>query len=147
MGQNEITGRAGHQFGHEMAIKVARFLDTELLSPKSNEITFDGELFVIKSAKLKTSSIGITVTMLGRLQGLIAAFENDGGGYRLYKLEFNRNPTLQTVFSQSSSHKRIKVVKISRKFIQKYGETIGIFIKTFSSLRLIVGQPVYNKIR
>lgn len=125
MGQNEITGRAGHHFGHEMALKVARFLDTGLLSPKSNEITLDGELFVIKSAKLKTSSIGITVTMLGRLQGIIAAFENDAGGYNLYKLEFKRNPPLQMVFSQSSSHKKNKVIKISRKLIQKYGETIG----------------------
>ena len=125
MGQNEITGRAGHQFGHEMAIKVARFLDTELLSPKSNEITLDGELFVIKSAKLKTSSIGITVTMLGRLQGIIAAFENDGGRYNIHKLEFKNNPPLKMVFSQSSSHKKNKVIKISRKFIEKYGETIG----------------------
>lgn len=125
MGQNEITGRAGHHFGHEMAIKVARFLDTELLSPKSNEITLDGELFVIKSAKLKTSSIGITVTMLGRLQGIIAAFENDAGGYNIYKLEFKRNPPLKMVFSQSRSHKKNKVIKISRKIIQKYGKTIG----------------------
>jgi len=125
MGQDEITGRGGHYFGHEMAINVTKFLDTELLSTKSNEITLDGKRFVIKSAKLKTSSIGITVTMLGRLHGIIAAFENDGEGYRLYKLEFNRNLPLQTVFSQSSSHKKNKVIKISRKFIQKYGETIG----------------------
>jgi hypothetical protein len=125
MGQNRITGRAGHHFGHEMAIRVARFLDTELLSPKSNEITLDGELFVIKSAKLNTSSIGITVTMFGRLQGIIAAFENDAGGFMLYKLELKRNTPLQMVFSQSSSHKKNKVIKISRKFIEKYGETIG----------------------
>ena len=124
-GQNEITGRAGHHFGHEMAIKVARFLNTELLSPKSNEITLDGELFVIKSAKLKTSSIGITVTMLGRLQGIIAAFENDAGGFMLYKLDLKKNPPLQIVFSQSSSHKNNKVLKISRKLLRKYGETIG----------------------
>ena len=125
MGQNEITGGVGHHFGHEIAIKVARFLDTGLLSPKSNEIILDGERFVIKSAKLKTSSIGITVTMLGRLQGIIAAFENDVGGYSIYKLEFKRSPPLKIVFSQSSSHKKNKVIKISRKFIQKYGETIG----------------------
>ena len=125
MRQNEIIGWVGYHFGHEMAIKVAGFLDTELLSPKSNKITLDRELFVIKSAKLNTSLIGITVTMLGRLQGIIAAFENDAGGYNIYKLEFKRPPSLKMVFSQSSSHKQNKVIKISRKFIEKYGETIG----------------------
>lgn len=125
MGQNKITGSAAVKFGHEMAKMIARLLDTELLSANSNEIIFEGERFVIKSAHRKTSSIGITVTMLGRLQGIIAAFENNDGRYTLYKVDLKRNPPLQMVFSQSSGHKKNKVIKISRKSIQKYGEIIG----------------------
>jgi hypothetical protein len=108
-----------------MAKMIAKFLDTELLSANSNEIIFEGERFVIKSAHRKTSSIGITVTMFGRLQGIIAAFENDEGRYTLYKVDLKRSPPLQMVLSQSSGHKNNKVIKISRKSIQKYGETIG----------------------
>lgn len=125
MGQNKITGSAAVEFGHEMAKMIAKFLDTELLSANSNEIIFEGERFVIKSAHRKTSSIGITVTMFGRLQGIIAAFENDEGRYTLYKVDLKRSPPLQMVLSQSSGHKNNKVIKISRKSIQKYGETIG----------------------
>lgn len=125
MVQNQITGLAGYEFGQEMAKIVAKFLDTNLLSAKSNEIILDGELFIIKSAHRKTSSIGITVNMLNRLQGIIVAFETDNGKYTLYKVDLKNNPPLQMVFSQSSGHTKNRVIKISRKSIQKYGATIG----------------------
>lgn len=42
MEQNQITVAAGNIFGREMAKIVATFLDTNLLSAKSNEIRLDG---------------------------------------------------------------------------------------------------------
>lgn len=119
--QNQITGSEAVGYGYRMAKIVAKFLDTDLLSAKSNEILLNGELFVIKSARRKTSSIGITVNMLRRLQGIIAAFENNDGGYTLYKVELKRKPPLQMDLSKSSGHKKSKVIKISRKSIKKYG--------------------------
>ena len=126
MGQNQITGAAGDKYGREMARIVAKLLKTELLSNKSNEILLDEGLFVIKSARRKTTSIGITVKMLERLQGIIIAFENDDMGYTLYKVNLKETPPLQMVSSQSNSQKKNKVIKISRKTVQKYGGIIGI---------------------
>ena len=59
--------------------------------------------------------------MLNRLQGIIVAFETDNGKYTLYKVDLKNNPPLQMVFSQSSGHTKNRVIKISRKSIQKYG--------------------------
>ena len=121
MVQNQITGSAGNNFGREMARIVAKFLDTNLLSAKSNEIILDGKLFVIKSARRKTSSIGITEKMFNRLQGIIVALETDNGKYTLYKVDLKNNPPLQMRFSKSSGHIKNRVIQISRKSIQKCG--------------------------
>ena len=121
MVQNQITGSAGNNFGREMARIVAKFLDTNLLSAKSNEIILDGKLFVIKSARRKTSSIGITEKMFNRLQGIIVALETDNGKYTLYKVDLKNNPPLQMRFSKSSGHIKNRVIQISRNSIQKCG--------------------------
>ena len=121
MVQNQITGSAGNNFGREMARIAAKFLDTNLLSAKSNEIILDGKLFVIKSARRKTSSIGITEKMFNRLQGIIVALETDNGKYTLYKVDLKNNPPLQMRFSKSSGHIKNRVIQISRKSIQKCG--------------------------
>lgn len=125
MGQNQITGLAGYKFGRESGRIVAKFLDTNLLSAKSNEIILDGKHFVIKSARRKTPSIGITANLFDRLQGIIVALETENGKYILYKVDLKMNPPLQTSFSKSSGHTKNKVIKISRKSIQMYGRIIG----------------------
>jgi len=124
MEQNQITGAKAVERGFKMARIVAKFLDTDLLSTKSNEIILDGKLFVIKSARRKTSSIGITEKMFDRLQGTIVALETDNGKYTLYEVDLKNNPPLQMCFSKSSGHIKNRVIQISRKSIQKYGRVM-----------------------
>lgn len=125
MEQNQKTGASGVEFGYEIAKIIAKYLNTELLSPKSNEILIDGERFVIKSGHRKTSSIGITVNMFKRLQGIIAVFEIGDGIYTLYKINLKKIPSSEMIDSESTGHKKNKVIKISRKSIIKHGEVIG----------------------
>lgn len=125
MVQNQITGADAVRNGFKIARIVAKFLDTNMLSAKSNEIILDGKPFIIKSARRKTSSIGITETMFDRLQGVIVALETDNGKYTLYKVDLINNPSLQMRFSKSSGHVKNRVIQISRKSIQKCGRIIG----------------------
>lgn len=89
MGQNADSGRAGNNYGYMMGSKVAQFLGAELLGKNSNEATLNGEIIVIKSARRKTSSIGVTPKMLERIKWIIVALENMDNSYTLYRIKFD----------------------------------------------------------
>lgn len=113
MPQNQNSGAEGNRFGHEMAARVAEFLGTELISENSNEIIWEGKRFVIKSAHKKTSEIGVTANTLERVQGIIAAIENQNDNrYTLYIVELNWYKEKMTP-SHSHSHASDKVMKRS----------------------------------
>ena len=127
MTQTKDSGSEANKFGRANAVKVSNFLETSLISKISNEIEFEGDLYVIKSTRRGNNSIGVTKTMLERLNGIIGAFENENGEYELHKLK------LEDFFgskndSRSLSHKTktgSKVIKISTKDIVKYGYYMG----------------------
>lgn len=113
MPQSQKTGVEGNQFGHEMAAKIAKFLGTELISENSNEIIWEGKRFVIKSAHKNTPEIGVTANTLERVQGIIAAIENQNDNrYTLYIVELNWYKEKMTP-SCSHSHAPGKVMKRS----------------------------------
>lgn len=126
MPQDQETGAEGNKFGHEMAAKVAEILGTQLISKNSNEINYDGKLFVIKSAHKSTPDIGLTVNILERVQGIIAALENkDGNGYTLYKVDLDWYRAKMTP-SLSRKHKHGKVMRRSCKQVRKECKVIAV---------------------
>ena len=124
MGQTKVTGIAADKWGRSMAKKVAQFLGTEILSPKSNEIELQGERLVIKCAHKNVPQIGLSLAMLNRVDGIIAAFEDKKGKYSLYRIspswyKGNMVPSLST------SHSAHKVKMAPCKAVRKTGRFIA----------------------
>jgi len=62
-----------------MAVKVAQYLGIKLISPISNEAFLNGKRIVIKSARYKTTEIGVSGKMLDRIDAILAALETKKG--------------------------------------------------------------------
>lgn len=112
MVQNQESGAAGNKYGHMMGEKVAKFLGTKLLTKSSNEMILDGRRIIIKSARRKTPEIGISINMLERVDGIIAAIENGDGTYNLYQIETQWYKEKMTQ-SKSRSDLKGKINKVS----------------------------------
>ena len=123
MPQTRETGEAARKYGHDMAGKVARYLGTRLLSEKSNEVELSGERLVIKCARKKTVQIGVTLTMLKRIDGIIAALEDKNEKYTLYKVspQWYRG---NMASSRSNSPSASRVMMVSCKAVRKTGRII-----------------------
>jgi len=124
VGQDKETGARASEYGHTMAAKVARFLDTHLLSKASNEADLSGKRVVIKCARQKTPEIGVSLAMLERVHAIIAAIEDENGGYALYKVD---PQWYKAEMSSSRSHSPSahKVMMVSCNAIREKSEVLG----------------------
>ncbi len=129
MPQDRYTGAVANEYGHNMAKRIAWFLRAELLNDRSNEIKLNNKRFVIKSAHRNVPQIGVSVNMLPRLDGIIAAIENENGNYSLYELDtkwYQKNMTP----SRSRSQYARKVMMVSCTSVKQEGkilfESIGV---------------------
>ena len=86
MGQDQISGMTANAFGRQMGRTIAAALGAEPLTNNGNEFSLGGNRVAIKCAKAKTTSVGVTHTMLDRLSEVIGAFETATGTYDLYAL-------------------------------------------------------------
>ncbi|WP_114861702.1 hypothetical protein [Azospirillum brasilense] len=86
MGQDQVSGMTANAFGRQMGRTIAAALGAEPLTNNGNEFSLDGNRVAIKCAKAKTTSVGVTHTMLDRLSEVIGAFETATGAYDLYAL-------------------------------------------------------------
>lgn len=87
MSQTRETGAAANQFGKNAARQIAHQLQLKRLSNVSNEVLYEGQRAVIKSAHLGNGYIGVSLKMLDRIDLIIAAFENIDGYFDLYTLD------------------------------------------------------------
>src|SRR5947207_1229306 len=124
MPQNQDTGAAGNDFGHENAPKIAAAIGAQLTRPGSNEAIWNAQRAVIKSAGKSTSSVGVTYSMLEHLDVVIAAFQHRSGAFEVYTLPATRFADL-AVDSRSSQH----VGLVSRKAFIEEGQRIKV-VKT-----------------
>lgn len=124
MGQNRESGAAANAYGHVMAVKVSQFLGTKLLTKLSNEIDINGERIVIKSARKKTHQIGISLAMLKRVQGIIAALEDEDGKYTLYRVDPKWYKTEMSP-SHSNNPSAHKIMMVSCKDIRRMCQVVG----------------------
>ena len=86
MPQDQETGAAGDAFGRETAPLIAQAIGATMRGGASNEADFNGQRVVIKCARQKTQSVGVTYQMLERLDAIVAAFETDDGSFAVLSL-------------------------------------------------------------
>jgi hypothetical protein len=86
MPQDKDTGAAGDAFGRDTARKVAKAIGATMARPGSNEADRAGRRIVIKCAKAGNNQVGVTYSMLARLDAVIAAFQRSDSRFDLYEL-------------------------------------------------------------
>jgi hypothetical protein len=84
--QDRQSGAAGNQFGHTIAPKIAAAIGATMLGPGTNEATWDARRIVIKCAGPQTSAVGVTHTMLARLDSVVAAFQRPQGEFEIFEM-------------------------------------------------------------
>lgn len=110
MPQNRETGAAGNTYGHEMAPKIAAAIGATMTRPGSNEVSWNGQRAVIKSARKGTSSVGVTYSMLETLDVVIGAFQHKSGAYEVYTLPARLFGELAADSRSSGAQGRVGVV-------------------------------------
>jgi len=123
MPQDRKSGAAANKYGYAMAAKVARLLGMQLLSRNSNEVDLNGKRIVVKSARYKTSEIGISRAMLSRVQGIIAALEDKDGKYTLYRVNPKWYRTEMSP-SRSNSPSAHEIMMVSCKDIRRVCQVV-----------------------
>jgi hypothetical protein len=86
MAQDRASGAAAAAWGKRTAEALAKKLGATKPAGASNECLLDGNRVVIKCAKPATRSVGVTFSMLDRLDDIIAAFQRDDGAFELWSL-------------------------------------------------------------
>jgi hypothetical protein len=86
MGQDRESGAAGRTYGLNMGRRIAELLGAVKVRANSNEVTWASRRAVIKAAKPKNDSIGVTAAMLPRLDDIYGAFEDENGNVDLWKI-------------------------------------------------------------
>ena len=128
MVQNAETGRAGNDYGYKTAFQVAQLLGAKLLGKNSNEAILKGEKVVLKSARKKTSSIGVTPRMRERIKFIIVALENMDDSYDLYRIEID---WFESKMYKSQSKTANGTMLVSCKDIRTEGKKLASNILSF----------------
>lgn len=124
MPQSQNTGAAANQYGHETARRIASALGAMMLGNQSNVAVFQSQRVVIKCARVRTTSVGVTYSMQSEITQVLGAFEQPDGRYKVYSLpvEFYRAKQVQSRSKPNSNH---QVGKVSRTDFQNSGTLIA----------------------
>lgn len=127
MTQDRDSGADADAFGRNNALVIAEAIGANLASPHtSNEAVYEGRKTVLKSAKSKTTKVGVTYLMLERLDSVIGAFEQDDGRWLIIELDAAEYRQKEKVtMSQGKSSGKVGVVAKS-VFLEK-GRHLGVF--------------------
>lgn len=68
------------------ALLASRLGYKKIRNQRSNEYEKEDKVVVIKCARIKTPSIGVSYKMLDRVSLILACLENGGGKYECYEL-------------------------------------------------------------
>ena len=124
MGQDQFSGMTANAFGRQMGRAIAAALGAEPLANNGNEFLLSGNRVAIKCAKAKTTSVGVTHTMLDRLSEVIGAFQTAKGTYDLYALSASRFRECMRV-TRSTGPSAGKVGLVSRAIFLSEGRFMG----------------------
>ena len=87
MSQTRESGAAGRDYGLRTGGRIAELVGAKRLKLNSNEVEWEGRRAVIKAAAPKNDSIGVTTAMLARLDDVYGAFEDESGGFELWRVD------------------------------------------------------------
>ena len=128
MPQNRESGAAGAEYGHRMAQALTKLLVAEKIASGSNEVVWQGRRAVIKSCRPRTSSFGVTATMLPRLDSVLAALEDDDGIVQVWELDAGKfRQAMRDSLSVSAAGGKVKLV--SRAYALAEGRLRAKFTK------------------
>jgi len=120
MPQDADSGTLANEYGHETAREIAAKIGATSVSDSSNEFAHKGRLITIRSAHQATTSVGVTYNMLERIDSVVAAFENQDGGYDLYEM----SPALYRIRMRDSKNEG-KVGLVTRSTFREIGQPIA----------------------
>ncbi len=88
MPQDQESGRRANIYGRRTAKKIAKQLNGKKVAGRenSNEYEIDNRKVVIKTAKVKTTKVGVSYLMLKRIDAILGSFETENGTYDIYEL-------------------------------------------------------------
>jgi hypothetical protein len=122
--QDRESGAAGDRFGRKTAPLVAARIGATMLGRgRDNTADYEGKRAVIKAARQRTTSVGVTYSMLDNLDVIVGAFEEESGEFTIYALDaaFYRDHMRP---SRSLSHRKNKVGKVSRRLFEDHGKQV-----------------------
>jgi hypothetical protein len=74
MPQNQQTGAAGSDYGHECGKEMIAALGGKKLNNRSNAFLLDGKQYTVHFARERTISVGFTYLVLKNLDAVLGAF-------------------------------------------------------------------------
>ena len=124
MPQDRESGAAGNEFGRTTAPRIAKAIGATGVGSTGNEFRLDSKSVVIKCARPKTSSVGVTYKMLDRVEAVLGAFMGDNGVFDVYKItradfEAHMRP------SRSKGASAGKVALVARRTFFELGKRIA----------------------
>jgi len=91
MPQGRGSGARAVEYGLQTARKIADKIGGKKIgSARSNEYEIGNRKIVIKCARIKTDSVGVTYRMLDRVAAIWGSFENENGTYEIYEMSPDR---------------------------------------------------------
>jgi hypothetical protein len=110
MPQDRDTGARADKYGRETAQLIAKEIGAKPISSNSNEFAYQGRWVTIRCAHRRTADVGVSYSMLRRIDSIIAAFEDKAGEYDLYEM----TPALiRTILRDSKGIGKVGLVRKS----------------------------------
>lgn len=124
MPQVHQSGAEGNAFGRRAAPKIAHALGATMTRRGSNEATLAGRRIVIKCARLRTQSVGVSYQMLPSLDAVVGAFQRDDGAFDVFSLDSQiYREHMTDTRSRGASAGRVGIVP--KHVFTAEGESIG----------------------
>lgn len=127
MPQDRASGAAGRAFGLMMGRGLAKLLGARLLRANGNEVRWKDKIAVIKSCATDTDQIGITVTMLPRLEVILAGFQDDSDHVDVFELDAEK---FRAAMYDSRSAAGANLQMVRRRYAEAEGKQIARFSMT-----------------
>lgn len=127
MPQDRASGAAGRDFGLMMGRGLARLLGARLLRANANEVRWKDRVAVIKSCAPGTDQIGVTVTMLSRLEVILAGFQDESDHVDVFELDADK---FRAAMYDSRSAAGANLQMVRRRYAEAEGRQIARFSMT-----------------
>ncbi len=121
MPQDAKSGAEANEYGHKTARLIGDKIDATPVKDRSNEFAFEGSLVTIRCAHKGNMQVGVTYSMLDRVDKVIAAFEVAKKTYALYEM----SPSLYKMNLRDSKGEG-KVGLVAKKVFKDIGRTLSV---------------------